>query len=74
MPELSTEEGFFTNSFIVLFLIQSVNRLFLCLGCLWIKRKDIKPMHLVANKDDVETGSDDFPMFSCRCPCATSER
>ncbi|KAM0884887.1 hypothetical protein ACQ4PT_030702 [Festuca glaucescens] len=59
---------FLTNSCVVLFLIQSVDRLILCLGCLWIKLRGIKPMPLAADKDDVEGGADDFPMVLVQMP------
>ncbi|KAM0881439.1 hypothetical protein ACQ4PT_032990 [Festuca glaucescens] len=59
---------FLTNSCVVLFLIQSVDRLVLCLGCLWIKLKGIKPVPLAADKDDVEGGADDFPMVLVQMP------
>jgi hypothetical protein len=52
----------------VLFLIQSVDRLVLCLGCLWIKLRGIKPVPLAADKDDVEGGADDFPMVLVQMP------
>ncbi|XP_051209945.1 probable xyloglucan glycosyltransferase 7 [Lolium perenne] len=59
---------FLTNSCVVLFLIQSVDRLVLCLGCLWIKLRGIKPVPIAADKDDVEGGADDFPMVLVQMP------
>ncbi|XP_042011722.1 probable xyloglucan glycosyltransferase 12 [Salvia splendens] len=54
---------------IVLFLIQSLDRLVLCLGCLWIKLRNIKP---VAKQciEDLESGDGDgyFPMVLVQIP------
>ncbi|OEL22376.1 putative xyloglucan glycosyltransferase 7 [Dichanthelium oligosanthes] len=59
---------FLTNACVVLFLIQSVDRLVLCLGCFWIRLKGIKPVPLAADKEDVETGAEDFPMVLVQMP------
>ncbi|KAF6991069.1 hypothetical protein CFC21_008188 [Triticum aestivum] len=59
---------FLTNSCVVLFMIQSVDRLILCLGCLWIKLRGIKPVPIAADKDDVEAGEEDFPMVLVQMP------
>lgn len=55
-----------TTFCIVLFLIQSVDRLLLCLGCFWIKLRKIKP---IINEDasDPEDGSN-FPMVLVQIP------
>ncbi|XP_047955180.1 probable xyloglucan glycosyltransferase 12 [Salvia hispanica] len=54
---------------IVLFLIQSLDRLVLCLGCLWIKLRNIKPVakHCIV---DLESGDGDgyFPMVLVQIP------
>ncbi|KAG6400375.1 hypothetical protein SASPL_137203 [Salvia splendens] len=54
---------------IVLFLIQSLDRLILCLGCLWIKLRNIKPVaeHCIM---DLESGDGDgyFPMVLVQIP------
>ncbi|KAF5179009.1 Xyloglucan glycosyltransferase [Thalictrum thalictroides] len=42
---------FLTNACIILFLIQSVDRLILCLGCFYIKFKKIKPIPKQAVRD-----------------------
>ncbi|KAF8406172.1 hypothetical protein HHK36_008252 [Tetracentron sinense] len=42
---------FLANFCIVLFLIQSVDRLILCLGCFWIRLKKIKPVPKQAVQD-----------------------
>ncbi|XP_058103189.1 probable xyloglucan glycosyltransferase 6 [Magnolia sinica] len=58
------------NVCIVLFLIQSVDRIVLMLGCFWIKFKRIKPVPLVefaAGRDDVEVGMD-YPMVLLQIP------
>ncbi|CAN4079558.1 unnamed protein product [Withania somnifera] len=61
-PSLAT----LTSFCIVLFLIQSVDRLVLCLGWFWIKFRKIKP---VINEDasDLEDGSY-FPMVLVQIP------
>ncbi|KAL0439383.1 UNVERIFIED_CONTAM: putative xyloglucan glycosyltransferase 12 [Sesamum latifolium] len=60
---------FLANVCIVLFLIQSLDRLILCLGCFWIKLRNIKP---VPNQDlaDLEPGDGDgyFPMVLVQIP------
>ncbi|KAL8166778.1 hypothetical protein V2J09_008277 [Rumex salicifolius] len=52
---------------IVLFLIQSLDRLFLCIGCFWIKYKNIKP---TINQDqalDIEDATS-FPKVLVQIP------
>ncbi|KAF3447478.1 hypothetical protein FNV43_RR12664 [Rhamnella rubrinervis] len=59
---------FLANACIVLFLIQSVDRLILCLGCFWIRFKKIKP---VPNEGalDLESGENAFyPMVLVQIP------
>lgn len=51
---------------IVLFLIQSLDRLFLCFGCFWIKHKKLKP-EMDADAYDIEDGSS-FPMVLVQIP------
>ncbi|ERN18523.1 hypothetical protein AMTRI_Chr12g272400 [Amborella trichopoda] len=57
---------------IVLFLIQSVDRLILCLGCFWIRFKKIKPIplqELGPESIDLEGGdSANFPMVLVQIP------
>ncbi|KAJ1423486.1 Nucleotide-diphospho-sugar transferase [Sesbania bispinosa] len=59
---------FLTNACIILFLIQSLDRLVLCLGCFWIRFKKIKPVP----KDgavDLESGEKGFcPMVLVQIP------
>ena len=50
----------------VLFLIQSLDRLILCLGCFWIKYKKLKP-RIEGEAYDVEDGSS-FPMVLVQIP------
>ncbi|WRX22506.1 Glycosyltransferase 2-like - like 2 [Theobroma cacao] len=50
----------------VLFLIQSLDRLFLCLGCFWIKYKKLKP-RIEGEAYDMEDGSS-FPMVLVQIP------
>uniref|UniRef100_A0A1D1ZAJ5 Putative xyloglucan glycosyltransferase 12 n=1 Tax=Anthurium amnicola TaxID=1678845 RepID=A0A1D1ZAJ5_9ARAE len=45
---------FLANVCVVLFLIQSADRLILCLGCFWIRLKGIKPVP----KGDISTGGE----------------
>ncbi|KAG2691741.1 hypothetical protein I3843_08G021900 [Carya illinoinensis] len=58
-----------SNFCVVLFLIQSVDRMILCLGCLWIKYKKIKPRIEgdPFKSDDVE-GSGNYPMVLVQIP------
>ncbi|GAV87326.1 Glyco_tranf_2_3 domain-containing protein [Cephalotus follicularis] len=51
---------FLANACIVLFLIQSVDRLVLCLGCFWIKFKKIKPVPKQDAFPDLESGESGF--------------
>uniref|UniRef100_A0A151UFZ7 Xyloglucan glycosyltransferase 12 n=2 Tax=Cajanus cajan TaxID=3821 RepID=A0A151UFZ7_CAJCA len=56
---------FLTNACIVLFLIQSMDRLVLCLGCFWIRFKKIKPVPKgggVVDLESTEKGFGFFPM------------
>lgn len=57
---------FLTNACIILFLIQSLDRLILCFGCFWIRLKKIKPVAKVDVKD-VEAGGF-FPMVLVQIP------
>uniref|UniRef100_A0A7N0U2Z2 Glycosyltransferase 2-like domain-containing protein n=1 Tax=Kalanchoe fedtschenkoi TaxID=63787 RepID=A0A7N0U2Z2_KALFE len=55
-----------SNFCIVLFLIQSLDRLVLCLGCFWIKCKRLKPT-IQPEDYDVEDGSS-LPMVLVQIP------
>lgn len=60
---------FLTNACIVLFLIQSVDRIVLMLGCFWIKFRKIKSVPLMEFDEDVESGSDkEYPMVLVQIP------
>ncbi|QCE16435.1 beta-mannan synthase [Vigna unguiculata] len=64
---------FLTNACIVLFLIQSVDRLVLCLGCFWIRFKKIKPVPKCGDAiADLESGESKgfsfFPMVLVQIP------
>ncbi|XP_062206984.1 probable xyloglucan glycosyltransferase 1 [Phragmites australis] len=61
---------FLANACVVLFLFQSADRLILCLGCLWIKLKGIKPVPKAGGKasDDVEAAAEEFPMVLVQIP------
>ena len=54
---------FLSNACVVLFIVQSVDRLVLSLGCFWIKFRNIKPV-LSDGGNDLESGNggDYFPM------------
>lgn len=58
------------NICIVLFLIQSLDRLILCLGCFWIRLKKIKPIPKTDQVIDVESGDGGgyFPMVLVQIP------
>ncbi|GMP80684.1 hypothetical protein CsSME_00035696 [Camellia sinensis var. sinensis] len=59
---------FLTHVCILLFLVQSLDRLVLCLGCLWIRLKKIKPVPK-AGSDDLESGEGGFfPMVLVQIP------
>lgn len=55
---------------VVLFLIQSLDRLVLCLGCLYIKWKKIKPRidGDPFKSDDIEGSNNNFPMVLVQVP------
>ncbi|GLT62962.1 hypothetical protein SLA2020_355620 [Shorea laevis] len=60
---------FLANVCILLFLIQSVDRLILCLGCFWIRFKKIKPIPKKDAVPDLETGEEGFyPMVLVQIP------
>lgn len=55
---------------VVLFLIQSVDRMLLCLGCFWIKYRKVKPK-IVGDPfkiDDVEGSTCNYPMVLVQIP------
>lgn len=57
------------NVCIVLFLVQSLDRLILCLGCFWIKFKRIKPVPKLDAVADLESGENGFfPMVLVQIP------
>ncbi|KAK8961546.1 putative xyloglucan glycosyltransferase 7 [Platanthera guangdongensis] len=56
---------FLANACVILFLIQSADRLILCLGCFWIRFKRIKPFPKAV--EDVEAGKS-FPMVLIQIP------
>lgn len=60
---------FLANACIVLFLIQSLDRLILCLGCFWVKFKKIKPVPK-CGPIDLESGyaGGFFPMVLVQIP------
>lgn len=60
---------FLVNVCIVLFLIQSLDRLILCLCCFWIRVKKIKPIPKEDTVADLETGENGFfPMVLVQIP------
>lgn len=66
----------FTNLCIVLFLIQSVDRVILVFGCFWIKFRRVKPKaameYKTTSSNDEEEGStenvEDYPMVLLQIP------
>lgn len=58
-----------TNVCIVLFLIQSVDRVVLVLGCFWIKFRGIKPVAVMEFSEDLENeNAQDYPMVLVQIP------
>lgn len=58
-----------TNMCIVLFLIQSVDRVVLVLGCVWIKFRRLKPLAEIDYSSDVENlNAEDYPMVLLQIP------
>lgn len=58
-----------TNVCILLFLIQSVDRIILMLGCFWIKFRRLKPVPLVEFSGDIENeNAEDYPMVLIQIP------
>lgn len=60
---------FLANACIILFLVQSVDRLVLCLGCFWVKMKNIKPVAKQGAMDlESGDGSGYYPMVLVQIP------
>jgi hypothetical protein len=61
---------FLINFCIYLFLLQSADRILLCLGCLWIKWKNIKPIPVNSSleSDDLEQPDKGYPMVLLQIP------
>ncbi|XP_052190723.1 probable xyloglucan glycosyltransferase 12 [Diospyros lotus] len=59
---------FLTNVCILLFLVQSLDRLFLCLGCFWIRLKKIKPVPKEGPADPESGENGFFPMVLVQIP------
>ncbi|CAL9090219.1 hypothetical protein MUK42_30932 [Musa troglodytarum] len=61
---------FLADACVILFLIQSADRLILCLGCFWIRFKRIKPLpkRSIGASEDPESGGDDYPMVLVQIP------
>lgn len=60
---------FLANVCIVLFIVQSLDRLVLCFGCFWIRFKKIKPVPKVNDDADLESGEKGFsPMVLVQIP------
>ncbi|RWW04159.1 hypothetical protein GW17_00032634 [Ensete ventricosum] len=55
---------------VILFLIQSADRLILCLGCFWMRFKGIKPIpkSTMGTSKDLESGGEDYPMVLVQIP------
>ncbi|KAG6503917.1 probable xyloglucan glycosyltransferase 9 [Zingiber officinale] len=62
---------FLADACVILFLIQSADRLILCVGCFLIRLKGIKPIPkrpIGASSDDVESGGEDYPRVLVQIP------
>ncbi|KAG6517908.1 probable xyloglucan glycosyltransferase 9 [Zingiber officinale] len=62
---------FLADACIILFLVQSADRLILCLGCFWIRFKGIKPVpkSAIGDSKDLESASGDYhPMVLVQIP------
>ncbi|XP_045824972.1 probable xyloglucan glycosyltransferase 12 [Trifolium pratense] len=60
---------FLANVCVLLFIVQSLDRLVLCLGCFWIRFKKIKPVFKLDNDVDLENGEKGFfPMVLVQIP------
>ncbi|CAI8601488.1 unnamed protein product [Vicia faba] len=60
---------YLSNFCIILFLIQSIDRMVLCLGCFWIKFKKIKPLVVEGNvEDDLEGSNYGYPLVLVQIP------
>ncbi len=61
---------FLINFCIYLVLLQSADRILLCLGCLWIKWKNIKPIPVNSSleSDDLEQPDKGYPMVLVQIP------
>ncbi|RWW55082.1 hypothetical protein BHE74_00038298 [Ensete ventricosum] len=61
---------FLADACVILFLIQSADRLILCLGCFWIRFKGIKPTPkgAIGASKDLESGGEDYPMVLVQMP------
>ncbi|KAL1223559.1 putative xyloglucan glycosyltransferase 12 [Cardamine amara subsp. amara] len=61
---------FLANGCIVLFLVQTLDRLILCLGCFWIRFKKIKPVLKPDAISDLESGGNGcfLPMVLVQIP------
>ncbi|CAM6084837.1 unnamed protein product [Calypogeia fissa] len=61
---------FLADGCIVLFLIQSADRVVLCLGCLYIKTRNVKPVPKVESleSDDPEQPESGYPMVLIQIP------
>ncbi|PNY05289.1 xyloglucan glycosyltransferase [Trifolium pratense] len=60
---------FLANVCILLFIVQSLDRLVLSLGCFWIRFKKIKPVFKLDNDVDLENGEKGFfPMVLVQIP------
>ncbi|XP_050365787.1 probable xyloglucan glycosyltransferase 12 [Argentina anserina] len=59
---------FLANACIVLFMVQSLDRLILCLGCFWIRFKKIKPVPKGGPLDLESSDNGYFPMVLVQIP------
>ncbi|XP_061354685.1 probable xyloglucan glycosyltransferase 6 [Gastrolobium bilobum] len=57
-----------TNMCILLFIVQSVDRIVLILGCFWIKFRKLKPVASVDYGKNAEESVEDYPMVLIQIP------
>lgn len=67
---------YLTNLCIVLFLIQSVDRLLLMFGCFWIKFRRLKPVAAFeySSTDENAASPEDYPMVLVQIPMCNERR
>jgi hypothetical protein len=65
---LASPLQFLTNACVILFLVQSVDRLMLCLGYFWIRLKGVRPVPPLPADKDIEADPEGVPMVLVQMP------